>query len=270
MKRRIKPYLTFTKSSLQRNLSYRANSIIFFLGDIMLIAVTFYLWLAIYKSSSESIIKGFDVNEMMIYVILSFVTSTIVSADINHSIYTEVKDGSIATYLMKPINYELRYLFEVLGNFIYNFILIFIVGFGVVIFMAIKYSVTITFGNIMLYFISTFLGLIVNFYYSYGFALLSFKITNMWGLAQIMNAISQLLSGVMIPLVFFPNIIQKLFDFLPFKSIVYTPCMLLLGKLNTGEIIKSIIIQVVWIIIMIIVSKGIWKKLVKQLTILGG
>ncbi len=32
-----------------------------------------------------------------------------------------------------------------------------------------------------------------------------------------------LVSGAMIPLTFFPEIVQKLFNFLPFSSIIYTP-----------------------------------------------
>ncbi|MDU3351573.1 MAG: hypothetical protein E7E72_15900, partial [Clostridium sp.] len=67
----IKSYLTFTKNTFQKSLSYRANAIIFFLGDLMLLFVTFYLWKAIYRSSNSMIIKGFNLNEMIVYVLIS-------------------------------------------------------------------------------------------------------------------------------------------------------------------------------------------------------
>lgn len=270
MKKSMKPYLTFTKNSIERRLSYRANSLVFFLGDIVIIAVSFYLWLAIYKSSPDSVIKGFSLNEMMVYVVLSFITTVFTGNEISHSIYNEVKDGSIATYLIKPIEYEKRYFFEAIGALIYNFLLVFIVGFAVVMFLSIKNSIPITFLGVVLYFVSSLLGFIISFFYYYGFGLLSFKITNMWGLGQIMGAVSQLLSGALIPLVFFPHFVQKLFDFLPFKSMVYTPCMMFLNKLSSEEIIYSIGIQVVWIVIMAVVARLIWRSLIKQLTILGG
>ena len=83
------------------------------------------------------------------------------------------------------------------------------------------------------------LGMLINLYYSYAFGLISFKITNMWGLSQIMGAVSQLLSGTLIPIVFFPKAIQWIFNFLPFSSMIYTPTMIYLGKLTGLRINKS-------------------------------
>lgn len=268
--KRIKPYFTFTSNVLKTILSYKANVIGFYLGDMMILLVTYYLWKAIFTSSPEAILKGFDFNEMIIYVILSFVTSVMVNAEVSGTINREVKDGSIAMNLIRPINYEKRMFFEGLGNVIYNLVLIFIVGFGAVLFLSVKYTGSINVLNIVLYMLSTALGFVINFYYSYALSLLTFKITNMWGLYQIMNAITQLLSGALIPIVFFPNWAQTLFNFFPFKSIIYTPCMLYLGKLSGLDIIYALGIQVLWVVILIALSRFIWKALIKNLTILGG
>lgn len=85
-----------------------------------------------------------------------------------------------------------------------------------------------------------------------------------------MQAATRLLSGTLIPIVFFPDIIAKLFNFLPFSSITSTPTLIYLGKLSSIEIIKGLSLQVVWIVIFYFVSKWIWNKLIKQVTILGG
>ena len=122
----------------------------------------------------------------------------------------------------------------------------------------------------VLYFVSSFFGFLVNFFFGYSFGLLAFKITNMWGMSQIVQAIFQLLSGALIPLTFFPGLIQKLLDFLPFKSIIYAPCMMYLGKFSCNEIIFTLGIQIIWVVILYFVSKLIWNALIKQLTILGG
>ena len=270
MKNKIKPYLTFTKNSLERSLAYRANSIIFILGDVIILLVTFYLWLAIYGSSNDSVIKGFSVNEMMVYVVLSFVTSAITQADLVSAIYREVKDGSIAAYLIKPIDYGKRMFFENLGTLIYNYICVFLLGFSIVLFLTFKYNIKLTVASVVLYFVSSSLGFLVNFFFGYSFGLLAFKITNMWGMSQIVQAIFQLLSGALIPLTFFPGIIQKLLNFLPFKSIIYAPCMIYLGKFSNSEIIFVLAVQIIWVIILYFISKAIWNALIKQLTIIGG
>lgn len=236
----------------------------------MLLFVTFYLWKAIYRSSDSMIIKGFSLNEMIVYVLISFITAVIVNADIGYLISREVKDGSIAINLIRPINYQKRMFFESLGNLMYNFIVLFFIGFIGVTILQSSYRGNISILNIILYFISIFAGFLINFYYSYMFGLLSFKITNMWGLNQIMNAISQLLSGALIPIVFFPSWMQGIFNFLPFSSMIYTPSMIYLGKLTNIESIKAISIQFLWIIILMIIGRQMWKALIKELTILGG
>ncbi|MGL4373683.1 MAG: ABC transporter permease [Turicibacter sp.] len=253
-----------------RQLSYKANAIMFFLGDGIILIVTYYLWKAIYGSSEESIINGFTFNEMVIYVIMSFLTSLIISTDISYDIMSEVKDGSIAINLVRPINYEKRMLFQGLGNVLYNFVVIFIIGSIALTLFLYHSGMTLSIWRVIAYFISIVFGILLNFYYSYMFGLLSFKFTNMWGLSQIMGAITQLLSGALIPIVFFPEWAQGLFNFLPFSSMIYTPTMIYLGKISGMEVINALVIQIIWVIILSLGAKILWKKLIKQLVILGG
>lgn len=269
-KSQFKAYLPFATNVFQRLISYKANVIIFLFGEFMMLATSYYLWRAIYKSTSNTAINGFSLNEMIIYVLMSFLTSLMISVDISYDISKEVKDGSIAINLIKPISYEKRMMFQAFGNVMYNFVVIFILGFIAINILFYKYTASLSVINILLYIISTIFGILINFYFSYTFGLLSFKITNMWGLSQIMQSIVQLLSGALIPIVFFPRIVQKLITFLPFSSTIYTPTMIYLGKLTGISLIKALFIQIIWIVILAIIAKLMWNTLVKKLTILGG
>ena len=270
MMKDLKVYLPFAKNSFQRLIAYKANVIMFMFGDGLMLAVTYYLWRAIYESSTSEVINGFTMNEMIIYVIISFLTMLITSVDISYPIAEEVKNGSIAVNLIRPISYEKRMFFQGLGNVFYNFVVIFIIAFSVTVYLSFRFFGSIGIGRILVYLLSIILGVFISFYFSYIFGLISFKITNMWGLSQVMGAISNLLSGTLIPIVFFPEILQKLFNFLPFGSMIYTPTMIYLGKLTGVDMIKSLIIQAVWIFILIGIAKLMWKTLIKKLTILGG
>ncbi len=228
----LKTYLPFAKNSFQQLISYKANVIMFMFGDGLMLAVTYYLWKAIYSSTSDKLLNGFTLNEMIIYVFISFLTALIIDVDISYSISEEVKNGSIAVNLIKPINYEKRMLFQGLGKVFYNFVVIFVLAFTVTVIMFYKFFGFISIGKILIYFLSIILGVFINFYFSYIFGLLSFKITNMWGLSQIMGAIINLLSGMLIPISFFPLWAQKIVNFFPFSSTIYTPSMIFLGKIN--------------------------------------
>lgn len=266
----IKSYLPFTRNVFQRLISYKANTIIFMFGDLLMIAVTYYLWKAIYGSTTETIINGFNFNEMIIYIFISFITSIIISVDISYDISREVKDGSIAINLVRPISYEKRMFFQGLGNVLYNFVVIFLISFSITSFLFCKFFGYLSIFRIIVYFISVILGIFINFYFSYMFGLISFKITNMWGLSQIMQAIVNLLSGALIPIAFFPKWAQVITNFLPFSSAIYTPSMIYLGKINGINILLALLLQVFWVMALMLICKKMWKALIKSLTILGG
>ena len=61
----IKSYLPFARNVFQRLISYKANAIIFMFGDFLMLAVTYYLWKAIYGSTAETVLNGFTFNEMI-------------------------------------------------------------------------------------------------------------------------------------------------------------------------------------------------------------
>ena len=150
--KKLKAYLPFAINVFQRKLSYRADAVIFILGQSVMLAVTYYLWKAIYGSSENSIINGFSLNEMIIYVLVSFITSMIISANILSDIYREVKDGSIAINLIRPISYEKRMIFQGLGNVMYNFVVIFVTSFIIITILYYKYTGSLNY--LILYFIS--------------------------------------------------------------------------------------------------------------------
>ena len=78
------------------------------------------------------------------------------------------------------------------------------------------------------------------------------------------------LTGQLIPLSFFPEAVQRVFDFLPFSSMVYTPVMIYLGKYNGSELGFVLGRQAAWVVILYVFGSLIWRKVTKRLVVLGG
>ena len=64
------------------------------------------------------------------------------------------------------------------------------------------------------------------------------------------------------------NVIMFMFGDGLMLAVTYS--MIFLGKINGNNIISSLALQMLCIIILFIISKWMWKKLIKSLTILGG
>lgn len=173
--------------------------------------------------------------------------------------------------LIHPINYRTEVLFRVLGQNIYNVLFT-----GVPVFVLVSSVRYFSHGippdavNLSCFLLSCILGFFMYFYFNFIFGLSAFFITNVWGMHMLKGAIISFLSGMMIPVGFFPQWLQKILSFMPFNSLVYTPVMIYLGKYEGPALLSVLLIQLVWLIIFAVLGAFFWKRAVKRLTISGG
>ncbi len=271
-KNKVKTYLPFSKSIIQGRIAYRINSWMYTIGGLASTFVAFYLWRAIFLNSSNKMIAGFSIRDMIVYVFISAITARLISNGVDGDIGEEVKQGSIAINLIRPINYHIRLLFESFGNLLYQFIFV-----GIPIWLCLTIFLYVTkrqmppnLMTILLYFISLMMSFLVLFLFNCCFGLLAFYVTNLWGFRNMKGAILGFFSGQLIPLAFFPGWLQTILNFVPFGAINYTPVMIYLEKLSGYKAIEAIAVQIVWIIILFFLNKFVWNKAINRLTILGG
>lgn len=60
--------------------------------------------------------NGFTMPQMVIYIFLIFLTSTLISSGGTYDIGEEIRDGSIVMRMIKPLSYNATFLFQELGN----------------------------------------------------------------------------------------------------------------------------------------------------------
>ena len=268
----ISEYLPFTKGVIQRQMSYKIGFFMRTIGGLIQVLIMYYLWMAIFNSSPTGDINGFTSQEMVLYVIISYITASIVEAYIEGTISSEIRDGSIATYLIKPISYQKRILFESFGTMMVKVATVLLplwIGFSIYRFVSIGETPPGIL-NILLYLLSLVLAYCIRFTFNFIFALSAFFVTYIWGFMLCKGIIFRFFSGELIPMIFFPLALQGVLKYLPFSALNYTPVMIYMGKFNTNEIMFSIGVQVVWLIIFYVALKVLWKRAIKRLTVLGG
>ncbi|MBL4936039.1 ABC-2 family transporter protein [Clostridium sp. YIM B02515] len=272
MKRKLRLYWPFSRGVIQSIMSYRVNFFMFVFGNLMRTFVVYYLWKAVFISSGSGTINGFSLNDMIIYIFMSSLTAGTIATGTDSDIGHEVMDGSIAMNLIKPISYKVRMLFMSFGSLLYQFIFILLpVWIGLI---AVRYF---TAGElppdaktIVLYLLSLMLGFFVNFLMNFSFGLLAFYVTNMWGIGHLKDAALLFFSGQLIPIAFFPELLQKIMQFFPFSSLNYIPVMIYLKKLTGMALVQALGIQLLWIALLYLLSLWFWNRATNKLVILGG
>ena len=271
-KRTLGVYLPFAKSEIQRALAYKVSFFGYILGDIFQIVIAFYLWSAIYSSSSSSTINGFTKNEMLVYIVMSFITAMTIGSGTEWVVASEVQSGEIAINLIRPINYKLRLISQSIGSIMWQFIAIFLPIW--ICMIGIRYftigELPPPIATLGTYLLSLIFSFIIWFLFNFCFGLMAFFVTYIWGLNVFKETVVRFVSGAIIPIIFFPLWFQQFLVFLPFGSINYTPVMIYLNKYTGHETLKVLGIQILWIIILYLFSKFFWGKAIKKLTIMGG
>ena len=115
MKKFFKVYLPFTANELKRNLTYKGAFYLFIFCSLFGTFINYFLWMAIYGSSSSVTLGGLTRQEMVVYVFMSYITaalSMIGISDIDH-LFTDniwlvawryVINGSFDRYMLRPMN----------------------------------------------------------------------------------------------------------------------------------------------------------------------
>ena len=74
-------YKPFINAGVQELITYRVNFILYRIGYVMGAFVAFYLWEAVFDSSHEPLIQGFSMEDITLYIIMSFVTNLLTRSD---------------------------------------------------------------------------------------------------------------------------------------------------------------------------------------------
>ena len=272
MKKILKIYWPFAINQIKSNFVYKGRFYLFIIRKFLGMFIYYYLWMAIYASSNSSQLGGFTKGEMVIYVFISYTISDIVMVGVSSEIGNDVIDGSVAMNLIKPMDYRIYLTFKSLGTMIYRMIVpSVLIWIGVELFKIKSFGMTASSPlTIVLSLLSILFSFLIYVFFDYCFGMLTFITAYIFGMNIIRNAVLNFLTGKLIPISFFPVFVQKIFSVLPFTAMTYIPVMIYLGKYTGIEVIWELVKQIMWVVLLYFLGSLLWKKIEKQIVILGG
>lgn len=270
--RRMRIYLPFAVNEIKTQMAYKGAFYLFIFISTFGSFVSYFLWSAIYGSSSNGILGGLTRNEMTVYIFMVYVTSSVVTVSISEWVSQDVVKGTVAMQLIKPIDYRLSLIARAAGQMVYRFILpsVFI-WVGLELYKCFVLGLGFTpIANIGLYVLSCAMSFLIYVLFDFCVGMIAFFTSYVFGLYMVKDALLSFLTGQLIPLSFFPGAVQKAFEFLPFSSMIYTPVMIYLGKYQGNALLFQLTRQAVWVLILYGLGTLVWNRVTKRLVVLGG
>lgn len=267
----VRIYRPFTRAGILEMVTYRVNFMFFLLGEIMKCFVMFFVWKAVFESSDSTTLYGFTYDNMVAYLFITFLCGYLTYSDGSYVIGKEILDGSIAMRMIKPVDFDMCFLFQELGGKLMQAIMIFIpITAGVEIYRFVTNGrFMLNVWMLLVFLVSMVIAYLINFYFNLSYGFLAFYLKNLWGTDIIKGVIVGFLSGATVPLAFMGNF-GKVLGYLPFASLSYTPVMIYMGLYDVKEIVFYMGLQILWLIVFVVISKLILKSAMKRLVVHGG
>ncbi|SDW81828.1 ABC-2 type transport system permease protein [Marininema mesophilum] len=263
----LEKYMELMRLRFLMMLAYRVN---YYSGIIIYslnIGVYYFLWMAIYGDQSS--INGTSSVQMATYVAVAWMSRAFYFNNLDREIAQEIRDGTVAVQLLRPYSYVLGKGFQGLGEGVFRLLLFSVPGMVIVsfIFPIQLPSDASTWGWFA---ISLLFGFIINTQINVLTGLMAFFILNNMGMIRAKRVIIDLLSGLVIPITFFPGWAKEILSYLPFQGISYVPSTILAKGVPLAEVITFLEVQLIWTVLLWVPIRLLWINARRRLVVQGG
>jgi ABC-2 type transport system permease protein len=179
----------------------------------------------------------------------------------------KLREGTIATDLMKPISVPFYFFSDGFGQTLLHALLVI----PSVLFALLLVHVDVprpgAFGVFLLSFV---LGYLVNFFLNFLMNSVAFWTLETFAIQLIVRWVSDLLSGQIIPLTFFPGIFGRVVFALPFAAIYSTPLLIYVGVIKPEDYARYLLVQLLWLALFSALSWAVWQAASRRVVVQGG
>jgi ABC-2 type transport system permease protein len=232
-------------------------------------------WGLIYSMVLAAFFYGSDANvPMSIEQAITFIWINqallhLVPAGIDKELERQIKTGNVAYELVRPLDlywhwYARALALRMVPTFMRCIPLFVIAG----LFFDLQAPASI--GSGIAFIISAILSALVSASITTIVVISLFWTLSGEGIVRLMPHVSMFLSGIVVPLPLFPDWIQPIINFQPFRTILDIPCSLYTGIIPASDALFYFALQLAWALFFIIWGKRLMNRATHKLVLQGG
>lgn len=122
----------------------------------------------------------------------------------------------------------------------------------------------------LLFPVALILGFLVLIAFSMLIYISAFYTLSPIGIRIVAASVTEFLAGALIPIPFFPQWLQNVMYTLPFASTQSTPLLIYTGYLSAAEAGKSILTQLIWLAVLLVLGRALMHRALKKVVVQGG
>jgi ABC-2 type transport system permease protein len=260
-------YWAFARVGFINTMAYRLRYYTGVVTYFIYVSVYYFIWKAIYAHSAS--IEGFDFTHMLTYIGVGWIIRSFYFNNIDQELAYQVIEGRLAMDLIKPVNIQWMYVSRAAGESVFRLALLTLPT-AVVLFWVYPLRRPASVGHAGAFLLSVSLSFLLVAAINFAVGTFALRLQSILGLMRAKFFLLELFSGLLLPITFFPHIVQSILALMPFEYISYIPMLIYLGKLEGLSLARAIAIQAVWVVILFAIGDGLWRWSTRKVTIQGG
>ncbi len=260
-------YWAFARVGFINTLAYRLRYYTGIVTYFIYVSVYYFIWKAIYAHSAS--IEGFDFAHMLTYIGVGWIIRSFYFNNIDQDLAYQVIEGRLAMDLIKPVNIQLMYVSRAAGESVFRLALLTIPT-ALILFLVYPLRRPASVGHAGAFLVSVSLSFLIVAAINFAVGTFALRLQSILGLMRAKFFLLELFSGLLLPISFFPQVVQKIMGVMPFESISYVPMLIYLGKLNGAGLARAIALQVVWVAVLFAIGGRLWRWSTRKVIIQGG
>jgi ABC-2 type transport system permease protein len=220
------------------------------------VAVNCSVWFAIYDYNSLDTLNGFTLEEMLNYQAWNLVVTYMIRSHRSSSLSDDIRLGKITSFLVYPFEFWRYYYSSYFG---FQMIQVIVAIITILVLYSLGLITNLSPSSIINGFLfSLSVGVLwCTLEFLAGTA--AFWLEETWVFRYVLELTAVLLSGAIIPITFFPEMLQKILVYTPFPYLGSIPIQIFSGTYE-NDILLAYFSIIIWISIFSYITKIVWKK----------
>lgn len=262
-----KKYWAVARITFANRLAYKVDIATEILFLTFIFSILFFLHTARAGVQPSSPVEHLSLAQTMWIIFFANLFAEGRGRGVSHALNDEILSGQIAYQLNRPYSFALFHFAQhvgaklpslIFGGLTTGVFLYFLVGLP-----------PVSMGSLVLGAVMLCIGMGISFLILFCIGLCAFWIGTIDPLRWIYMQIMTIAGGAAVPLALFPSLIRKVLTLLPFSNVVYGAARIMVGC-QQADLFVYLGLQVFWLVMMLIITKFIFNRGIKNVVICGG
>lgn len=205
--------------------AFRSHMAVSILIGPVYFLVQYFIWNAVF--STRETLNGFTLSQMLAYFGLMSCINYLTFDFADWNLQMLIRTGKYVTFVLRPISHLSFALSQKIGHRSLGFWMEFLPVFLIYLFV---FRIDLLPAKPFWAAASVLLGFLMTFLVNYCIGMTAFWLTNADGIRNMIHLIRNISAGVIVPLTFFPEVLQKVLFYLPFQFMQYVPVRVWIGE----------------------------------------